>query len=156
MRKSSLIAAIVCLAATPALAVDANFSVKSPVAPAKLWKAVGGFCGIANWHPALASCKESKDGTVTTRLLTLKGGGEIKEKLDEMNDSGMSYTYSIISSPLPVANYTSTIAVKPAGEGSELVWTGHFDAKGASDAEAKKVIEGIYAGGANNLVKTTQ
>lgn len=153
MRSSSLIAAIVCLAAGPAFAVDAMTSAKSSLSPADLWKKVGGFCGVGDWHPAVASCKESKDGDVTTRLITLKGGGEIKEKLEDRNESGMNYTYSIISSPLPVANYKSTIAVKPDGSGSELVWTGHFDAKGASDAEVKKVIEGIYKAGADNLVK---
>ena len=62
----------------------------------------------------------------------------------------MSYSYRIIESPLPVANYASTIAVEDEG-GTTIVWTGKFDAKGAPDADAIGVIEGIYQGGLDSL-----
>jgi hypothetical protein len=35
--------------------------------------------------------------------------------------------------------------------GSALEWTGQDRAKGASDADAKKTIDGIYQAGASNL-----
>ena len=80
------------------------------------------------------------------RTLALKGGGTIVEEQVERDEAGMSYTYRIIESPLPVANYESTIAVGHEG-GTTIVWTGKFDAKGAPDADAIGVIEGIYQGG---------
>jgi hypothetical protein len=52
---------------------------------------------------------------------------------------------------LPVANYTSTIGVAADGAGSVMTWVGKYDAKGASDAEAKKVIDGIYDSGLKSL-----
>ncbi len=55
--------------------------------------------------------------------------------------------------PLPVANYHSTISVGAAANGSALSWTGTYDAKGAPDADAKGVIDGIYAAGAAALTK---
>ena len=71
-----------------------------------------------------------------------------------MRDDGMrTYSYSIIDGPLPVANYLSTISVVADGAGSKLTWTGKYDAKGASDADAKKVIDGIYQSGLDALVK---
>jgi hypothetical protein len=53
---------------------------------------------------------------------------------------------------LPVTNYHSTISVSPDPKGSSLKWIGKYDAKGASDADAKKVIDGIYEGGEKALV----
>jgi Polyketide cyclase / dehydrase and lipid transport len=66
-----------------------------------------------------------------------------------------SYTYRIIDSPLPVADYQSTIDVADAG-GTTIIWAGAFDGKDASDADAVGVIEGIYQGGLDSLgVKPT-
>jgi hypothetical protein len=50
-----------------------------------------------------------------------------------------------------VQDYQSTIAVGVDSKGSALVWTGSFKAKSAPDAEAKKVIEGIYEAGGKSL-----
>ena len=57
------------------------------------------------------------------------------------------------SNTLPVANYLSTISVAADGAGSKITWIGKYDAKGASDAEAMKVIDGVYQGGIDALVK---
>ncbi len=88
------------------------------------------------------------------RTLTTAQGGVVVEHLDSRDDAARTYTYTIITAgPLPVANYHSTLSVQPAGAGSSVVWTGKYDAKGASDDEAKKVIDGIYKTGADNLAK---
>ena len=57
-----------------------------------------------------------------------------------------------IISGLPAANYHSTISVSPDPKGSSLKWVGAYDAKGVSDAEAKKIFDGIYEAGENSLV----
>jgi len=36
-----------------------------------LWDRFGGWCAIAEWHPAVKSCTESKEGDDTFRTLTL-------------------------------------------------------------------------------------
>ena len=46
-----------------------------------LWAQFGGWCAIAEWHPAIKSCEESKEGDAEYRTLTLQDGGKIKEKL---------------------------------------------------------------------------
>jgi hypothetical protein len=47
----------------------------------------------------------------------------------------------------------STISVAAAGTGSTITWSGKYDAKGASDADAKKTMDGVYQGGVDQLVK---
>ena len=153
MRLASLVAAstVLFVSCLSAHALDSSITAPSALAPDALWRKVGDFCGIGNWHPAVEKCALSADGK--QRTLSLKGGGTIVEALEKMDDAAHSYTYTILSGPLPVANYHSTISVSADANGSKLTWVGKYDSKGAPDADAKKVIDGIYAAGAGVLTK---
>jgi hypothetical protein len=134
-----------------AMALDVTKSIDVAAAPDKAWAAIGDFCGIGSWHPAVAKCElQQKDGK-TFRLLSLNGGGTILEQQSARDDAGHSYGYTIVESPLPVANYASTIAVAANGGGSTITWSGTFDAKDAPDDKAKEVIGGIYDAGLKAL-----
>jgi Polyketide cyclase / dehydrase and lipid transport len=139
------------LSAGPAMALEVESAATVPGKPGQLWKKIGSFCSIKDWHPAIAKCEKNKEGGATYRTLTTKDGGKIKEKLLKKTDS--SYTYEIVESPLPVQNYKATISVAADGDQTKVEWKGTFDAKGASDEEAKKVIDGIYKAGLDNLAK---
>jgi hypothetical protein len=142
---------LLVLAAVPASALESSIKGSSTASADAVWTKIGDFCGIAKWHPAIEKCVLSTDGK--ERTLSLKGGGTIVEKLEKRDDAAHSYTYSIVSGPLPVTNYMSTIGVAAAGAGSTITWSGKYDAKGASDADAKKTIDGVYQGGVDQLVK---
>ncbi len=137
--------------AAPAMALEAAKQIEVKATPAATWAAIGDFCGIGNWHPAVAKCVLSEKDGAKIRTLSLNGGGTIIEKLTAVDDGKMSYSYEILESPLPVANYASTLHVEEAGGGALIVWTGTFDAKDAPDAKAIEVIEGIYQGGLTSL-----
>jgi hypothetical protein len=150
MRVAAISTAAVLLSAGAAFALDSSVIMTSSMSPDALWKKVGGFCGIGDWHPAAEKCVLSEDGK--QRTISLKGGGTLVEGLESVDDANHTYTYTILSGPLPVANYHSTISVLPDAKGSSLKWVGKYDAKGASDADAKKVIDGIYEAGEKALV----
>lgn len=152
------LAAAFTLAAAPAFALKVSKSVQVTADPGKTWVAVKDFGGLHKWHPAVENTEiksggDNKVGTV--RELSLKGGGKITETLTAYSSKRHSLSYHIEDSPLPVADYNSTIAVKPGKAGkSTVVWSSTFKAKqGSTDAEAKKVIEGIYDAGLGNLQK---
>ena len=132
-----------------AQALESSARAASKLSADALWAKIGDFCGISKWHPAVEKCELSADGK--TRTLSLKGGGTIVETLVKMDAAGRSYTYSILSGPLPVANYTSTISVAADGAGSMVTWVGKYDAKGASDADSKQAIDGVYDSGLKAL-----
>ena len=132
-------------------AVESTYKATSTATPEAVWKKIGDFCGIGTWHPVVEKCVLSDGGKV--RTLSLKGGGTIVEKLVSRDDTAHNYTYEIVSSPLPVIDYVSTIKVVPEGSGSSIVWTGNYEAKGASDDDAKKTIDGVYKAGADALAK---
>ena len=132
-------------------ALESSAKASSKLSADAMWAKIGDFCGIGKWHPAVEKCELSADGK--TRTLSLKGGGTIVEALVKMDAAGRSYTYAIVNGPLPVANYSSTISVAADGAGSVLTWTGKYDAKGAPDADAMKVVQGIYDSGLAALTK---
>jgi carbon monoxide dehydrogenase subunit G len=148
MKKSALLiaAASFCFAA-PAFALDVKKAVDVPALPEAVWKTIGDFCGIANWHPAIEKCEISKKDGAAFRTLSLKGGGTILEKQTAWDDKSRTYSYTIEESPLPVANYKATISVAPKGSGSSITWTSNFNAKGADDAKAASIIGGIFDAG---------
>ncbi len=138
--------------ATAAQAIESKESKTSSQSVDAVWQKIGDFCGISQWHPAIAKCELSADKK--DRTLTLKGGGTIVEHLVRWSDKMHSYTYKIVSGPLPVDNYVSTIHVSAAksGSGSVISWRGHYSAKtGATDADAKKAIDGVYDAGLTAL-----
>jgi hypothetical protein len=114
-----------------------------------LWDRFGGWCAIAEWHPAVKSCTESKEGDAEFRTLTLADGGKIKEKL--LDKSGTSYRYAIVESPLPVKNYEAQFSVTPDDDDEDeinIVWAATYDAAdGKEDKEARKTIDGIFKDG---------
>ena len=133
-----------------AAALEVSREVEVAAPPADVWARIGDFCAIGDWHPAIETCTEEQVDGAVQRRLALVGGGEIVEEKAE-GAPEMGYGYSILSGPLPVANYTSTLSVAPSGDGSVVSWMGSFDASGATDAEAEEVIGGIYDAGLQSI-----
>jgi mxaD protein len=163
---ASLLAAGFSMAAAPELHVKKSITIAAPAD--KVWEASKNFNGLATWHPALAS-DEIVTGTNNTvgavRLLTLKGGGTIKEKLLEFDETGHRYRYAILEGVLPVSHYSSTFVVTSVGNDKTLVtWSGRFKRKNVDDSPpdnendkaATDAISGVYQSGLENLKKLVQ
>ncbi len=123
---------------------------------ARLWTQFGGWCAIKDWHPAIASCEESTEGDAKFRVLTLKDGGKIKEKLLDVKPN--FYRYEIVESPLPVKNYQAQFALTPDDDDEDEInfaWSAVFDpADGKTDKEARDVITSIFKAGLDNIKAT--
>lgn len=143
-------AATLTFAGAAAHAVEVTKTADYAASAEKVWAAsANDFCGLGNFHPAVEKCVLSEKGEV--RTLSLKGGGTLVEKRTA-NSDGKSYSYEITEGLLPVANYKSTFTVTPkGGSASSVTWTGNFEPKGADEAAATKVIEGIYTSGLDAL-----
>ena len=149
---------LVALAATfawsaAAEAIEVKKRREAPGKPADVWAVVGDFCAIKDWHPAVEECEQIEEGGDTYRILTLGDGGKIKEKLTDTDET--RYSYEIVEGPLPVKNYTATLEVGLDDEPDrvEIEWEAEFDADGVEDAEAEKVIVGIFNDGVSGIKK---
>ncbi len=151
-----LAAALSCAAAAaPALKVSESLYVEA--APAAVWKIVGGYGSVHEWHPAVSATKitagrENRPGAV--REIQVKDGSRIVEKLIAYDGRGRSMRYRIVESPFPVRNYAATLSVSPEGRGSRVLWAGQFDAVGEGEdarQKARELFSGIYRSGFDGL-----
>ena len=159
---SLLVSGLSC-AAAPELRVKKTITIDA--AAEKVWQTAKNFNGLNLWHPALAGDElvSGKNNTVgAVRLLTLKGGGTIKEKLLGFDEAGHRYRYAIIESVLPVSHYVSSFVVTSTGTAKTLVtWSGRFKRKNTGDSPpdnendkaAVDAITGVYTSGLDNLKK---
>ena len=162
----SLLACGYSWAAAPRLTTSKSITIDAPAG--KVWKMVKDFNGLNTWHPAVATDEivEGKNNAVgAVRVLTLKGGGTIKEKLLVFNSAGRSFKYSIVEGVLPVSDYTSILTVKSGGKNKAVVtWSGRFKRKNVGDnpganeddKTAVDTINGVYQGGLDNLKKLAE
>lgn len=152
--------------AAPTLKVSKSVTIDAPAA--KVWAQAKDFGGLNTWHPAVESDKivSGNDNAVgAERLLTLKGGGTIKEKLLKYNDARRTFSYEILEGVLPVSHYRSTFRVTAAGKNkSTVTWSGAFQRKDtgpkpaadANDKTATDAISGVYQSGLDNLKKVVE
>ena len=93
----TVLAAGYAAAAPPKLHVPKAVEINAPAQ--KVWKAVESFDALNTWHPAVAK-DEIVEGTNDTvgavRLLTLKDGGTIKEKLLAFEPKARKFRYAIL------------------------------------------------------------
>ena len=90
--------------------------IRSPVE--KVWKLVRDFNALPKWHPAIAS-SEIEGGLpgdqigCVRRFTRRKDGGLLREQLLSLADDTWTFTYSILVSPMPVANYVASMRFTP-------------------------------------------
>lgn len=130
-------------------------STKLPVSADMVWNTIGGFASINRWHPGIEKSVETKEKGKTERTLTLSGGmGTVVERLETHDDDARTYSYSIVSGPIPVADYEATIKVIPEGANSCTVeWSSDFEPKGIPENDAVAAIRQVYEAGFDNLRK---
>jgi polyketide cyclase/dehydrase/lipid transport protein len=117
----------------------------------EVWAVIGGFDDLPRWHPAVASSTLEEGGRV--RRLRLADGAALVERLHNFSERERSYGYSIEQGPLPVSRYHSQLHVsEPSnGRGCRVEWSGEFVADGVPEAEAIRLIAGIYRAGLDRL-----
>lgn len=118
-----------------------------------IWRLVRDFGGLLKWNEGIESCEVEGSGVGAVRTIKV-GGIELQERLEHLDDTGRSFTYSIVSGPVPVENYLASMTIYDEGEKSRITWQSTFDAKGAPEADCVKLFEGVYQGGIAALRKT--
>jgi hypothetical protein len=131
-------------------------------APAdKVWAVVGNFKDMS-WHPAVAKTEATGGEVGATRVLTLKSGGTIDNKLIGLDAAKMTLKYEIPKvdpKVLPVNNYSASITVKGEGDKSTVEWKGAFyrgfmnndPPPELNDAAAAKAVKDMYRAGLDSL-----
>ena len=132
-------------------AVEVLREIEVAASPAQVWGVIGGFDDLPRWLPPVRTSEPDTAHGRRYRKLTTVDDGFVLEELLGHDDAAMRYSYTIIDGVLPVENYRSTLSAEVSGDGTLVVWQGRFDPKGATEAEAAVVIEGIYEAGLTRI-----
>src|SRR3954468_18858393 len=88
-----------------------------------LWKEVGGFGAVGDWHPMLQRVDIAADGSEATRIAHGKDGSEQVERLTHIDPSKHVYQYTMERSALPVCNYVGRFQLEPVGaDATRVIW----------------------------------
>src|SRR5262245_47227778 len=130
---------------------QASASIELSVSAEKIWRLIGGFNSLPDWSPNILKSEATEGGRV--RHLATSNGVTIVERLEKFDNAAQSYSYSIVQAPFPITDYLATISVhdKAGGSGCLVDWSGTFNAKGVSDMEASKLVQGIFEDGLKAL-----
>jgi hypothetical protein len=128
-------------------------------APAeKVWSEIRDFNGLPRWHPAIKDSyieqRLPSDKVGCVRNFTLQAGGRIRERLLALSDFDYSVTYSILESPMGVANYVATLKLSPITDGNRTFaeWSAEFDCAPERAKELAQTIgQGVFQGGFDAL-----
>lgn len=123
----------------------------------RVWQAVRAFDGVVHWNPGVTKATLENGAPTATgsiRKLDVAGGSAFRETLLAHSDVERFYTYDILESGLPVANYVSTHRFVPITHSGQTlgIWESWFDCDDADADEMEKTVgDAIYIGGMAGL-----
>lgn len=122
-------------------------------APAEqVWNIVSKFGKLDSFVEAIEECKSDGSGVGAIRTLILQDGSTVKEKLESLNNTEHTLSYSIVESVMPIKNYIGTMTVNELGENrSEFTWSSEFRAENGQEQEMIEALEGLYGLGVEGL-----
>jgi hypothetical protein len=125
----------------------------------KVWEVIRRFDAVVDWLPFVKS-SPIEDGADSTRVgcvrvLTQKEGAVFREVLVALSDAERFYSYTFISSPIPVRNHRATLRVLPIidGDRSYVEWSSRFEIDPEHEAQLFELMNRNFLTGLRNLVE---
>jgi len=125
-------------------------SVDLAASPDKVWALIGDFGGA--WQPLIANITTVGTGVGQIRTVETIDGKRIVERLDAMDSSQRSYSYSMLSG-IQATDYVGTLNVSPKGSGSAVEWKVQYWADGQPDIIVKTVVTTLLKTSLESLTK---
>jgi len=117
-----------------------------------LWPLVRWDGRLAEWYPGAIAT--SVDGTEkgSHRLLLLKDGTRLEQRLEHISRIDKAYTYAVVASPYPVADLLAQIRVRAEADGhATLIWTASFQSRELDEAGTEAFVRAVYGAGIERL-----
>lgn len=113
-----------------------------PVPADEVWRQIGGFGAMADWHPWIDRVEVVEIDGQTHRHLTMADGDLYLERLIEQGER--YYTYELLESGLPVNDHRATLSCVPEAEGCHVFWSAYFI---PTDPAADEMVIGFFEAG---------
>jgi hypothetical protein len=129
-------------------------------APAgKVWTTIRRFDAVAEWLPFVKSSPIEDGGDPTrvgcVRILTQTDGEVFREVLLALSDAERFYSYTFVSSPVPVRDHRTTLRVLPITDGnrSYVEWSSRFDIDPTYEAQLVDLMNRNFVNGLQSLAR---
>jgi hypothetical protein len=131
---------------------QAEAIVDIPVDADTVWRRIGSFQAVGDWHPMLETVEGSGDQPGAVReAVTVQGQRQV-ERLRELDESARFYRYTIDSGPLPVRGYVAELRVHPTGANSSSVrWVTDFELAPGGGTDTVATVQTFLTAGLDNL-----
>jgi hypothetical protein len=130
----------------------AEASTRLAAPAASVWKHIGPFASVGNWHPMIdeVKCENGRDGEVRTVLTTT--GEEQVERLLEWNGAQRFYRYAMACGVLPVKDCVGELRVDDNGDGTSTIrWSSDFEVTDGHETGGASAVEAFLKAGLDNL-----
>lgn len=132
--------------------------VKKLNVPAEVvWAAIRNIGRLDVWFPFIETCRVEGAGAGALRYMTIAGGGDIKDTIEEVDDRSMRLIYLRPLSPFPVTYYKGTVEVFKSYDGlGVVVWTIDFESAPETSASVAELVKGAISEGMEGMEKDLQ
>jgi hypothetical protein len=122
------------------------------------WAAIRKIGRLDVWFPFIETCIVEGEGVGALRYMTIAGnGGEIKDTIEQIDDTNMRLVYLRPVSPFPVTFYKGTVEVFNSYDGlAVVVWTIDFESKPEDAASVAELVYGAISQGIDGMDKDLQ
>ena len=133
---------------------EVTVSGRIPARVSDVWAVLRVFGDLA-WGGIHGTVVEG-DGIGCVRIFEATGGITIYERLEHIDEERHVLGYSIIDpSPVPWTDYRAEIALVAADDETDLRWTGRFEPRNITEAQADAIVRAIFENGIRNLTRAT-
>jgi hypothetical protein len=118
----------------------------------RVWAAIRNIGGLERWFPIIAACRVEGDGVGAIRFLGLVDGRELRDRIEEIDDSARRFRYLRTHHPLPVSSYKGVVLVRDAEDGkAEAIWTVEIEVAAEARDDVAAFIRSALSDGLDGL-----
>ena len=122
-----------------------------------VWAAIRKIGRLDVWFPIIDTCRVEGGGAGASRYMTIAGGGDIKDTIEEIDNANMRLVYLRPISPFPVTYYKGTVEVFKSYDGlGVVVWTIDFESVPENSASVAELVKGAISDGIDGMEKDLQ
>lgn len=117
-----------------------------PAPVAAVWDLIRSFSDIGAW--ATGARVVRVEGTGVGAIRHVEGSaGHVVERCEAHDEAGHSFSYSLVESPWPMANYVATVRLTSLDPGRcAIEWSANFDPTPAAPPDLCALVEKTFRG----------
>jgi uncharacterized protein YndB with AHSA1/START domain len=117
-----------------------------------VWRAIEGIGGLDRWFPIIEACEVEGQVVGALRVLTLQGGGEMRDRIIEVSKEAKRLSYHRTHLPFPVSDYYGEVRIFEAEPlRSRLTWTVRFEVAPAQRDAMLTLVRSAISDGVDGL-----